>query len=166
DHLMLNLGIRWDVEETPSYEDYVTPAEVVAALQASNANLPGSSVDINDYISTGSNRDPDTDNWAPRLGFSHDIAADQRHVIFGGAGRSYDLNLYDYLQNEVPKASWGQVGYDFSRPMQPGDGGVGACRARAPAYLDPDFPRASSVISGSREAFLNIHTLVVPYSDQ
>src|SRR5690606_28711448 len=108
DHLMLNLGVRWDVEKTPSYEDYVTPADVVTALQASNANLPGSSVDINDYISTGSNRDSDTDNWAPRIGFSYDIAADQRHVVFGGAGRSYDRNLFDYLQNEVSKASWGQ----------------------------------------------------------
>src|SRR5690606_1300449 len=79
EHLTLNLGVRWDYEETPGYEDYVTPQEVVDALRASNAALPGSSVDVEDYISTGRNRSADKDNWAPRLGFSYDFFGDQRH---------------------------------------------------------------------------------------
>ncbi len=166
EHLTLNLGVRWDYEQTPSYEDHVTPAEVVDALLASNANLPGSGIDVRDYISTGSNRKADKDNWAPRLGFSYDFAGDQRHVLFGGAGRSYDRNLFDYLQNEVSKASWGQYVYNFDTPLHPCDIGADAtCRAWDPRYLDPEFLRASSV-AGSREVFLNRNDLEVPYSDQ
>ncbi|HET6397282.1 MAG TPA: TonB-dependent receptor [Pseudoxanthomonas sp.] len=167
DHLTLNLGVRWDYEVTPSYEDYVTPAEVVTALRASNAALPNSSVDVDDYISTGGNRDADKDNWAPRVGFSYDINADQRHVVFGGAGRSYDRNLFDYLQNEVAKASWGQYVYNFNTPMHPCAVGTDAtCREWDPRYLDPEFLRASAVAGGGREVFLNHNELEVPYSDQ
>src|SRR5690606_17908949 len=109
ERLQLNLGVRWDYEETPSHEDYVTPAAVVAALEGSEAiNNPASGIDIRDYISTGSNRKADRNNWAPRLGFSFDLSGDQRHVLFGGMGRSYDRNLFDYLQNEVTKASFPQ----------------------------------------------------------
>ena len=166
EHLTLNLGVRWDYEQTPSYEDYVTPAQVVDALLASNANQPGSSIDVRDYISTGSNRKADRDNWAPRLGFSWDFLGDQRHVLFGGAGRSYDRNLFDYLQNEISKASWGQYVYNFDTPAHPCDTATDAtCRAWDPRYLDPEFLRASSV-AGSREVFLNSNDLEVPYSDQ
>ena len=166
EHLTLNLGVRWDYEQTPSYEDYVTPAQVVDALLASNANLPGSSVEVGDYISTGNNRKADKDNWAPRLGFSYDFAGDQRHVLFGGAGRSYDRNLFDYLQNEISKASWGQYVYNFDTPVHPCDTASDAtCRTWDPRYLDPEFLRASSV-AGSREVFLNNNALEVPYSDQ
>ncbi|GGK04673.1 TonB-dependent receptor domain-containing protein [Luteimonas terricola] len=166
-HLTLNMGVRWDVEETPSYEDFVTPTDVVAALEASNANLPGSSVDIGDFISTGSNRGRDDDNIAPRLGFSYDINGDQRHVVFGGVGRSYDRNLFDYLQNEVSKGSWGQYVYNFNTPLHPCDTVSDAtCREWDPAYLDPAVLRASAVAGGAREVFLNHNDLEVPYSDQ
>ena len=166
EHLTLNLGVRWDYEQTPSYEDFVTPAQVVSALQASNTNLPNSGVDINDYISTGGNRSSDKNNWAPRFGFSYDLHGDQRHVVFGGAGRSYDRNLFDYLQNEVSKASWGTYTYDFNTALHPCDTATAAtCRDWDPRYLDPEFLRASSV-AGSREVFLNNNRLVVPYSDQ
>ena len=37
EHLLLNLGVRWDYEETPSYLDYVTPADVVAAQRVDPA---------------------------------------------------------------------------------------------------------------------------------
>jgi len=167
DHLTLNMGVRWDVETTPSYEDFVTPAEVVTALQNSNTNLPNSGVNINDYISTGGNRDPDRNNWAPRFGFSYDLNADQRHVIFGGAGRSYDRNLFDYLQNEVSKGSWGQYVYNFNTPMHPCAVGTDAtCRNWDPRYLDPDYLRSTTVAGSGREIYLMNNDLVVPYSDQ
>lgn len=166
EHLTVNVGVRWDYEKTPSYEDYVTPGAVVSALQASNANLPGSGININDYISTGGNRKADKNNWAPRVGFSYDLFADERHVVFGGAGRSYDRNLFDYLQNEVSKASWGKYVYNFNTALHPCNTATDAtCRTWDPRYLDPEFLRASSV-AGSREVFLNNNALEVPYSDQ
>ena len=139
DQLLLNLGLRWDHETTPSYENYVTPADVVSALQASNTNLPNSGIDIADYISSGSNRSSDKDNWAPRLGFSYDLNSDQRNVIFGGIGRSYDRNLFDYLQNEVSKGSWGTYSFDFYSPAHPCSGS--SCLAWDASYLDPEVLR-------------------------
>ena len=166
DHLTLNLGVRWDYERTPSYEDYVTPADVVAAMRASNANQPGSGIDINDYISTGSNRKADKNNWAPRLGFSYDINADQRSVIFGGIGRAYDRNLFDYLQNEVSKGTWGNYHFDFNTPGHACEVGVNNCLAWDPRYLDRDNLWDLATAIGGREVYVNHNDLVVPYSDQ
>src|SRR3546814_954126 len=55
DRLTLNLGVRWDYEKTPSYLNFVTPADAVAALTGW-ANIQNTDYDINDYISTGNNR--------------------------------------------------------------------------------------------------------------
>ena len=61
DKLTLNLGMRWDYEETPAYTDYVTPASVLAALnrvdprgngtQTYRQSLELGGVDIDNYIS-------------------------------------------------------------------------------------------------------------------
>lgn len=164
EHLILNLGVRWDYETTPSYEDFVTPADVVAALQASNTNLPNSGVNINDYISTGHNRDAFKDAWAPRLGFSYDMNADQRHVFYGGLGRSYDRNLFDYLQNEVSKGSWGSYVYNFNSAAHPCSGS--SCLTWDPSYFDPDVLRGLATAGGAREVYVTNNDLKVPYSDQ
>src|SRR5258706_4860205 len=55
--LTLNAGVRWDYEDIPAYRDYVTPPDVVAALPRwANVNNANAGVNINDYISTASNR--------------------------------------------------------------------------------------------------------------
>jgi outer membrane receptor protein involved in Fe transport len=42
EHWTLNLGVRWDYEKNPSYLDWVTPANVVAALNSQDPNAsPG-----------------------------------------------------------------------------------------------------------------------------
>ena len=113
--LLLNLGVRWDYEETPSYLDFVTPADVVAGLNTPDPGAPGQTyaqtlalggVDVNDYISTGNNRDAFDGAIQPRFGFSYDLLANQRHVIFGGAGRSYDRNVFDYVSLEESKGTF------------------------------------------------------------
>lgn len=164
--LTFNFGVRWDYEATPSYEDYVTPEDVVAALEGSAAlNSPNTGYDIHDYISTGGNRKGDKNNWAPRLGFSYDLEADQRHVIFGGIGRSYDRNLFDYLQNEVTKATFPQYTYEIATAAHPCE--TVNCLAWDPSYLDPEVLRAVASSSGAgREVYLNNNNLVVPYADQ
>ena len=164
DKLIVNLGVRWDYERTPSYENFVTPTNVAAAMRASKAALPASGINVEDYISTGNNRSADKNNWAPRLGFSYDLQGDQRHVVFGGAGRSYDRNLFDYLQNEVSKGSWGSFGFDFNTAMHPCSGNN--CLAWSSAYLDKQALWARAAAGGGREVFLNNNDLVVPYSDQ
>lgn len=113
DKLTVNLGVRWDYESSPSYTNYVTPTSVLNAFNAVDPRGNGTQtyrqtlalggVDIDDYISNGNNRSNFKGAWQPRLGFSYDIDGDQRHVIFGGAGRSYDRNLFDWLRLRPPR---------------------------------------------------------------
>ncbi len=180
DHLILNLGVRWDYERAPSYTDFVTPAAVVDALNSPNpypGATPGETyadalakggVDINDYISTGRNRSAYKGEWQPRLGFSYDINADQAHVIHGGAGRSYDRNLYNYLQLEVTKAALPQFDYFFQDPA------TGECyQGKTPcvpfdsSYLDGlDKVQALAEANVAGEIDLLNNHLKAPYSDQ
>lgn len=117
DKLEINLGIRWDYEDNANNNDYVTPASVVAGLQQWIAGTDGgkpagyapSWFNINDYVSTGSNRSPFKDAFQPRIGFSYDIFGDRSTVIFGGAGRYYDRINFNFAFDEIAKP------FDFSR---------------------------------------------------
>lgn len=178
DKLQLNLGIRWDYEEIPSYLDNVTPASIVAALTTGPGTDPTISatygeqlakggIDINDYISTGNNRKADKDNWAPRLGFSYDLNGDERHVIFGGVGRSYDRNLYDYMGLEQVKFGLANYTVMFAE----GSGctpSPGACVAWDPAYLNNPDALAGLVASRGLNGEIDLlnNDLETPYSDQ
>jgi hypothetical protein len=113
----LNLGVRYDYEKNEGFQDYVTPANVVAALNSPNpgAGAPAGQtyaqalalggVNVADYISTGHNRHAFDNEWQPRLGFSYDLSGDEQHVVFGGIGRAYDRDLFDYLQLEQTKSA-------------------------------------------------------------
>jgi len=68
EHLTWFLGARWDYERNMGYLDYVTPANVAAALNGPDPNAPRTDlraepckggVNVNDFISTGHNRSPD-----------------------------------------------------------------------------------------------------------
>lgn len=177
DRLTLNLGLRWDYEETPAYLDYRTPANVIAALNSQNpAGPPGRTyaqslalggVDVNDYISTGNNRSADKDNWQPRLGFSFDLNDDQAHVVFGGAGRSYDRNLYQWTSLEVTKGTLPNFNINFNVPSHPCTPSA-TCIAWNPAYLDGGASLAALVSASNvgGEFFMINNDTKVPYSDQ
>jgi hypothetical protein len=97
-HLTINYGLRWDYESNANNNSFVTPATGVTALnylqsvlQSQPGNFfPGAA----QYISTGSNRTPYLKEFQPRLGVSYDIFGDQKTVLFAGAGRYYDRNLF------------------------------------------------------------------------
>ena len=179
EHLTLNLGVRWDYEESPAYLDYVTPPNVVAALNAPNPdpNAPAGQtyaqalalggVNVNDYISNGHNRSAQKDEWAPRLGFSYDIGGDEQHVVFGGAGRSYDRDLFDYLQLEQTKQALSEFTYYFQDPA------TGACKGEPCVAWDPKYlnglENLSPLVSASnvgKEVDAINNNLKAPYSDQ
>jgi outer membrane receptor protein involved in Fe transport len=171
--LTLNLGLRYDYEQTPGYEDYVTPAALVAALRGWT-NIQNTDYDIEDYISDGSNRESFKGAWQPRLGFSYDLFADQRHVIFGGAGRSYDRNLFDYIALEQSKSTFPSYTVSFfDAPQLPGNEPACAtpgptCVAWDPAYFNPDNLYAlvaANPALGSEVNLIN-NDIDVPYSDQ
>lgn len=111
DKLELNLGIRWDYEDNASNPDYVTPQSVIDGLNQWIASTDGgkpagyapSWFNINDYISTGNNRDPFAEAFQPRIGFSYDVFGDRGTVIFGGAGRYYDRVNFNFAFDEIAK---------------------------------------------------------------
>jgi outer membrane receptor protein involved in Fe transport len=182
EHFTLNLGIRWDLEENPSYLDNVTPQFVLDALNteispgvtyAESLGLssdPHTAVDVNDYISNGHNRKAQKDEIQPRLGFSWDLMADQRHVIFGGAGRSYDRTLYDYLQLEQTKFALAttEVRFDSADGIPTHACTVNgvACRTWDPQFLTNPQLLTAPFNGRAGEIDLIHNDLEVPYSDQ
>lgn len=169
DKLTLNLGLRYDYERSPGFENYVTPANVAAALRGwSNIHGPNVDYNIEDYISNGSNRDAFKGAWQPRFGFSYDLFADERHVIFGGAGRSYDRNLFDYLALEQSKSTFPRYSFQFNTPDHPCTVGSGNCLAWNSTYLNPATLYALVAANPNLGAEVNMisNDIKTPYSDQ
>jgi outer membrane receptor protein involved in Fe transport len=166
EHLTLNLGVRWDYEKSPTYTDFVTPADVAAALRGwTNIQQPAAGYDIEDYISDGSQRDAFTTGIQPRLGFSWDFNGDERTVLFGGIGRSYDRNLFDRLQLELTKATFPTVNFFFDTPGHPCSGSN--CLPWDPVYFNDGVLQGLAATSGAgREINLIHNDLKMPYSDQ
>jgi outer membrane receptor protein involved in Fe transport len=178
DHLTLNLGIRWDVEENPSYLDFVTPQFLIDSLNTeispgvtyaqslALSTAPNTSLDINNYISNGNNRSKQTDAFQPRLGFSYDIGGDQQHVIFGGAGRAYDRTLYDYLQLEQTKFTLATTQVLFNTTDHPCTVTGTSCVTYDPVYFND--PNALPALLNGQAGEVNLinNDLKVPYSDQ
>jgi outer membrane receptor protein involved in Fe transport len=114
----INAGVRWDVETNMLNNDYVTPADRVTALYATDVtrwnvtpppgqtyaeSLAKGGINIADYISDGSSRKAYLGAIAPRLGFSVDVLGDRSTVVFGGAGRSYDRTMANHALDEKQK---------------------------------------------------------------
>lgn len=165
--LLVNLGIRWDYEKTPSYLNFQPRPELVDALR-NWANIQNTDYDIEDFIGNGHNRKAFKDAFQPRVGFSYDLFEDQRHVLFGGLGRSYDRNLFDYLALERSKGTFPRYRFNFNTPGHPCDVGVGTCLAWDPSYYDPAnlAPLVASNPNLGGEINLINNNLKTPYSDQ
>ena len=166
DKLTLNLGVRWDYEESPSYLDYEVNADVAAALRGWS-NIQNTDYDIEDYISNGSNRDTYKGAIQPRFGFSYDLFNDQRHVIFGGAGRAYDRTLFDYMAREFYGGAFTTYGIEFSTPLHPCNPSA-SCIPFDPSLMTPEglaeFAAANPTAGGEIQLINN--DIETPYSDQ
>ncbi len=180
DHLTLNLGVRWDYEVNPSYLNFVTSQRVLDAINSPNpyaGAAPGETygdalaaggVNLNNYVSNGSNRHSFKGEWQPRLGFSYDLFADEAHVIHGGAGRAYDRNLYDYLQTEVTKQALPQTTLRFNIPTHPCDTSSATCVPWNPEFLNGQNVLQNFLVGGNagQEVDMLNNKLKAPYSDQ
>ena len=179
DRLTLNLGVRWDYEKTPSYLDFVTDADVLASLNSVDEQpgaAPGQTyaqtlalggIDISRYISTGNNRKAFKNAIQPRLGFSYDLSGDERHVVFGGIGRAYDRNLFDYLQLERTKASFPTRSFSINSPGHACDVTASDCLDWDTQLLDRDYLMSLATSSqAGREVWMFDNELKTPHSDQ
>jgi hypothetical protein len=172
-HLTLNLGIRWDVDTKGRNPDFVTPDRAVEALRDLEANplAEGAFWDVDDYISTGDNRKIDYNNIAPRIGFSYDLNADQRTVIFGGYGRYYDRTLYRNAAEETLLSRFRQGELFFSLDGLPREGHPTI--VFQPEYLTEagfqallDSLAADPTAPGTTELRAIPNDLKTPYTDQ
>jgi outer membrane receptor protein involved in Fe transport len=178
DHLTLNLGVRWDIERNPSYLDNVTPQFLLDSLNTvlpsgvtygqslGLSTDPNVRLDINDYISDGSNRSEYTKEIQPRFGFSYDLGADQQHVIFGGVGRAYDRTLYDYLQLEQTKFALASADVRFNSPDHPCTINGTTCVNWNPSFASDPSTLVALFNGMAGEVDLINNELKVPYSDQ
>ena len=173
DRLSVYLGLRWDYERTPAYLNYETPADAIAAVGPVNyPNLVNADYDINDFISTGSERKAFKGAFQPRIGFSYDLDEEGRYVVFGGYGRSYDRNQFDFLQLEISQPSFRTREFRFIT----GDPGndcapvSSTCVPWDPIYFTPEG-RALLLAGtpggrGGGELFFIDNDLKTPRSDQ
>ena len=172
EHLTLNLGLRWDVDTNARNNDFVTSAAAAEALRALGADpRTPDFFDVEDYISTGSNRKTDWNNFAPRIGFSYDVNADQRTVIFGGYGRYYDRTLFRSAAEETLLRQYRQGELLFSDDGLPRDGRPTILWN--PSYLTPEgfaallaSLAADPTSPGTSELRAIPNDLSTPYTDQ
>lgn len=119
----VNVGVRWDYESNMLNNNFVTPPDVVAAANAAKGTdlsghvvHLGDIIDLNDYISTGSNRSSYKGAIQPRLGFSYDVLGNGNTVFTGAWGRYFDhTNLQDiYLEQQ--RQTWKYFQFCFTDP--------------------------------------------------
>lgn len=155
--LTVNLGLRWDYETNMFNTDYVTPPEVVERL---GDDFP------DNFFTDGNDRDPKTDMFAPRLGFSYDLSQSGKTIVFGGAGRYYDRGLFNNIVDEMFRLQWAVGEFFFS---EDGSDVLGQPAVEwDPSYFTPEGLRQlqSQGRTGKPEVFLIENDTEVPYSDQ
>ncbi len=121
--LQVNAGVRWDYESNMLNNKYVTPPDVVNAANTAqghdysgNVVGLGDIIDLNDYISTGSNRPTYKKAFQPRLGLSFDVLGNGNTVFSGAWGRYSDhVNLQD-IYEEQHKQTWKYFQFCFTDP--------------------------------------------------
>ncbi|HYR28023.1 MAG TPA: TonB-dependent receptor, partial [Thermoanaerobaculia bacterium] len=161
DHLNLNLGLRWDYETGMVDTDFVTPPDVVTGLTGKVDPI---------YFSTGNEREAYTGAIQPRLGFSYDLFANGRSVIFGGAGRYYDRLFLSAGLDERFKIQYPTYRFSFSATGC--DPAVTTCTPGTPLLWKESYLSRQAldqlIAQGTTrpEVFLVRNDTKPPYSDQ
>lgn len=173
DRLTLNLGLRWDFDRTPDFLNYVHGPDTLAAVDPMRyPQILLADYDINDFISTGSEREPFTGAFQPRIGFSYLLDEEGRFTLFGGYGRSYDRNQFDFIQQELVQGGYATRTFQFitgdplrdCQPVSP------TCLVFDDDYLD-EAGRQQLLAGlpggiGGRETRFIDNDIKIPYSDQ
>jgi len=109
--LTLNVGVRWEYFGPPhNYQQYLD-----SNFSIGSTNVPITNPGTNPFyptnnpwyagIATGRFQiknnlwQKDLDNWSPRLGFSYDALGNQKVVVRGGFGISYDRTYNNIFEN-------------------------------------------------------------------
>ena len=162
DKLSLDLGLRWDYESKMLDDEYVTPANIVAALKGKTFPFDGRTISIPDeYFSTGNEREPYKSMWQPRFGFTYDLRGDSRSVVFGGWGKYYDRLFLNSTLDERFRLQFPVYRFRFSP-----DGSGDTIRWN-PSYLTKEGLQGLIASGGARpEIYLLSNETKPPYSTQ
>lgn len=160
DKLTANLGLRWDYESNQANNNFVTPENIATALR-NYAGWKAAGINPEDYISNGSNRKPFLGAFQPRLGLSYDLEGDRQTVLFAGAGRYYDRNLFVTSQIET-------ITNLYRTDRRIDFGGGTACSPNYTAGMrDPNTLRQTvSACAQGGSVWLLPNDMDLPYSDQ
>ena len=162
--LTFNLGVRWDYESHMMNYDYKTPQNVIDTLTRYNNSFPNP-LDLNRYISTGSNRHPFNSAFQPRVGASYQLGKDGNTTIFGGAGLYYDRTLFDVAVDETQKLTHPTYTIQFApRGVAPLPGQI----AWNDSYLTANRTALDALVgsTGKPEAWLIDNNIKVPKTTQ
>lgn len=155
--LTINAGVRWDYETNQLNNDYVTPANVIAAVQSF---VPSN------YFTDGNDRPGFKKAFQPRLGFSYDLSGTGKTILFGGVGRYFDRVLYNSGLDERFRLQFAVRTFRFSADGAPRDGQptlVWQDSYLSKAGLDGIIATGRS---GNPEVFLIDNNTRPPVSDQ
>jgi hypothetical protein len=155
--LTVNAGIRWDYETNPLNNHYVTPAFEVAELSSKVSS---------DFFTNGSQRPPYKNEFQPRLGFSYDVTGKGTSVVFGGVGRYFDRDEFNYGLDERYRLQFTTLTFRFSADGKPRP--EGPTIMWNPSYLSVAGLQGliASGAAGKPDAFLINNNTKPPVNDQ
>jgi hypothetical protein len=183
DRLVLNLGLRWDVETNMINNDHVTPSQIrdslstvfrdslfVTVPQQTGPSRVVRTVDqlggLGRYFTDGDDRPAFKKAFQPRLGASFDVFGDGRTVVFGGFGVYYDRNFWNQMFDEEFRRDYKvlQILFDTIGPRP----GCTFCVEWDPKYFNKDTlaALAASGRAGAPEVFLIANDTKPPKTNQ
>ncbi len=172
EHLLVNAGLRWDYDSNAKNNNFRTPDRAIAALEMLDADpRAGTFFDVDDYIAT-KDRKAELGNFAPRLGLSYDINADQRTVLFAGYGRYYDRALFRNAAEEKELSQYRSGSLLFSPDGAPRPGGQPTIQFQDEFLTEEGFAAllaslaADPTSPGTDELRLIPNNLKTPFTDQ
>lgn len=118
DRLILNLGLRWDVETNMLNDDWVTPDSVredVAQFLSPEQEAR--------YFTDGGDRDNYLGAVQPRLGLTYDLTGEGMTTLFGGFAVNYDRTIYNNALDERFRLQFPVYNFRFSRDGAPDEAG-------------------------------------------
>lgn len=118
ERLILNLGLRWDVETNMLNNDWVTPDSVIEDV----APLLSPEEEAR-YFTDGDDRDPFYGAVQPRLGFTYDLTGTQSTTLFGGVGIFYDRTAFNFGLDERSRLLFPVFTFRFSEDGLPDSNG-------------------------------------------
>ncbi len=159
-NLTLNVGVRYDLWK--GFDLNQTGNPIWQTLSTQTKYNEGFLKDFQG--GKGGQLKNDTNNWAPRLGFTYDLRGDSKNIIRGGAGRYFDFpytNATILFPAVAIQSTYGQsYAYHDGNGIKNGNGSF----FQPGQPLPPNQQTGGTAVNPPNE--VASPTLATPYSDQ